>query len=587
MSLEAVYRTHYCGALTSHDVASQVVVCGWVQKRREHGEKLAFIDLRDHTGTLQCVVDEKLNLRTEFVIKISGTLRDRPEGTENPNMATGHIELGDCEVEILNPSEPPPFPIDERVEVDEVTRLRHRYVDLRSRRMQENLRTRADVNTAIRESMSDQGFLELETPLLIASTPEGARDFVVPSRLHQGSFYALPQSPQIFKQLSMVGGMDRYYQIARCLRDEDLRADRQFEFTQLDMEASFVNAVDVMDFVTETVKAATEAVLGFEPGNFVQMTYAEAMNRFGTDKPDLRFEMELTDISSVFSATEARVFQAEYIKALKVPGEEISRNDLDELTKFAISLGAKGLAWFRVLDDSVLDGPMVKFLSEAELTQLIDSLSAAEGDLILAVADTQRVANQVLGQIRVRLGKPQTKTPESDKDLNFVWVTDFPLFEDLDDQSNPIPAHHLFTMPHPEDINRLVRGGGEGLLAIRSLAYDLVLNGWELGSGSIRIHETKIQEQVFAALGMDEAEAQMRFGYILEAFKFGAPPHGGFAMGIDRFVALMVGEENIREVIAFPKTQSGVEPMSGAPSPISEAHLKELGLAVIEPPEKS
>ncbi len=591
------YRTHYCGELSAENISNQVSVCGWVKRRREHGEKLAFIDLYDHTGIIQCVVDEKLNLGGEFVLKITGTVSERPEGTVNPNIKTGDVELTECEVEILNKAEPPPIPLDERVEVDENLRLRYRYLDLRKEKIQKNLRVRAKINEAFRSSMSEQGFLELETPLLIVSTPEGARDFVVPSRLHNGNFYALPQSPQIFKQLAMVGGIDRYYQIARCLRDEDLRADRQFEFMQLDVEASFVNQEDIIEIITAATKNALCAVLGDEISEaveFSEMTYETAMENYGSDKPDTRFEMLLTDITQIFENTQANVFKAECLKAINVLGgvDKISRAQIDDLTDFSKKLGAKGLAWFKVgpkVDAAEsLDGPLTKFLSADEMKALVESVSASSGDLILVIADTHQVANRVLGQIRVQLGTELSLTSgneiQSAEDLNFVWVTDFPLFEGLDETGTPICAHHLFTMPHEDDIDLLVTGGGEGMLKARSLAYDLVLNGWELGSGSIRIHKPDIQERVFAALGLSEEETKKRFGYFLDAYKFGAPPHGGFALGIDRFTALLSGEENIREVIAFPKTQTGQDPMTGAPNRISDIHLKELGVQV--PPEE-
>lgn len=585
VSNESNYRTHYCGEVDSSSIGQSVSVSGWVQRRREHGEKLAFIDLRDHTGIIQCVVDGKVALRSEFVVKITGVVQARPEGTVNQNITTGEIEITECEVEILNSAEPSPIPLDDWVEVDENMRLRHRYLDLRRERMQRNLRVRADVNAAFRAYMDKQGFLEMETPLLIVSTPEGARDFVVPSRMYPGSFYALPQSPQIFKQLAMVGGIDRYYQIARCLRDEDLRADRQFEFMQLDVEASFVNAQEIISFISGVVRDGVDAALKQEIGSSIEfqtMTYEHALENYGSDKPDTRFGMTLIEVTPLFENTGAKVFQAECLKAIGVEGGAtgVSRAQIDELTEFSINLGAKGLAWFRVEGGGTLDGPLAKFLSPEEISGLISETKVEEGDLILVVADVRRVANKVLGQVRLRLGSPKVAPIENLSDLHFVWVTEFPLFEDLDQEGNPIPAHHLFTMPHPEDINLLVKDGGQGMLNIRSLAYDLVLNGWELGSGSIRIHKPEIQERVFAALGLSDEVAQERFGYLLEAYKFGAPPHGGFALGVDRFVAMLLGEENIREVIAFPKTQTGQDPLTSAPGRISERHLKELGIEI-------
>ncbi|MDE0668244.1 MAG: aspartate--tRNA ligase [bacterium] len=570
-------RTHYCGELGVAEAGEQAVVCGWVDRRRTHGEHLAFLDVRDHTGVVQCVVDERIDARAEYVVRIAGAVRMRPEGTANPALATGEIEIGDCRVEILKRAEPLPIPL--HADVDENLRLRYRYLDLRRARLQRNLRIRARVNAAIREAMDAQGFVEIETPMLVASTPEGARDFVVPSRLHPGEFYALPQSPQLFKQLCMVGGLDRYYQIARCLRDEDLRADRQFEFMQLDAEAAFVGAEEIIDFITAAVSHTVEAVTGDPLGEVPVITWNEAMGRYGSDKPDTRFGMELVDCTDLFAATAARVFQVPCVKGITVAGgAEMGRNRIDELTAACKRWGAKGLAWFRVgaaADGSpVLDGALCKFMSPEEQAALPQRLEAAPGDMVMLIADAQRLAERVLGLLRLELGRP----PVSEGALAPLWVVDFPLFEDIDEDGNPQPAHHPFTMPHPDDLDYLVRDGGESLLRVRSQAYDLVINGWELGSGSVRIHDADTQKQVFAALGIDEAEAERRFGFLLEAFGYGAPPHAGFAFGIDRLAALLAGEENIREVIAFPKTQSGADPLTGAPGPIEPRHLTELGL---------
>ncbi|WP_208027863.1 aspartate--tRNA ligase [Rhabdothermincola sediminis] len=571
-------RTDYCGQLGPADVGRAVAVCGWVARRREHGEHLAFVDLRDHTGVVQCVVDGAHDLRSEYVVRVTGLVRSRPEGTENANLATGAIEIGDCHVEVLNPAEPPPFPLDERGEVDEVLRLRHRYLDLRTDRMQRNLRIRARVNSALRQAMERQGFVEIETPMLIASTPEGARDFVVPSRLSPGSFYALPQSPQLFKQLCMVGGVDRYYQIARCLRDEDLRADRQFEFMQLDAEASFVSQEEVLEFISEAVSEAVEAVTGTRPAPFPRISWHEAMERFGSDKPDVRFGMELVELTEVFAGTAFNAFRADCVKGIRVEGgASRTRKQLDELTEQAKRWGAKGLVWMKVEDDRSLTSPVAKFLSEAELQALVERFDPSPGDLLLLVADERAAVQRVLGLLRLELGRP----PVDEGGLNFLWVVDFPLFEGLDEHGRPIPAHHPFTMPHPDDLALLDEDDPARLLAVRSQAYDLVLNGWELGSGSVRIHRADVQRTVFSLLGIDDAEATRRFGFLLDAFRFGAPPHAGFAFGIDRLVALLAGEENIREVIAFPKTQSGVDPLTGAPSAIDPAQLEELGLRLL------
>ena len=569
-------RTDRCGDLRIGDVGRQVTLCGWVDRRREHGEHLAFVDLRDRSGVVQLVIDGAHDLRSEYVLQVTGTVRERPADTANDGLATGAVEVDATDVTVLSTAEPPPFPLDDRIDVDEVVRLRHRYVDLRRPRMQRNLEVRARVNSAIRPAMEEQGFIEVETPMLIASTPEGARDFVVPSRKEPGSFYALPQSPQIFKQLCMVGGVDRYYQIARCLRDEDLRADRQFEFMQLDAEASFVSQDDVLAFISYAISSATEAVTGERPGEIPRMSWHEAMERFGSDKPDIRFGMELVELTGVFADTGFRAFQAPCVKGIRVPGgADLSRNRLDDLTDQCKQWGAKGLVWMKVEDDGI-NSPVAKFLSDEEMDALRSTLEAEVGDLLLIVADERRTVRHVLGLVRLELGRP----PVTEGGLHFLWVVDFPLFEGLDDAGNPIPAHHPFTMPHEEDLDALERGD---LLDVRSRAYDLVLNGWELGSGSVRIHRREIQERIFAILGIGAEESQAKFGFLLDAFRYGAPPHAGFAFGMDRLTAILAGEENIREVIAFPKTQSGADPLTNAPTGIDEHHLTELGLRVLPP----
>ena len=569
-------RTDLCGDLRVGDVGRQVTLCGWVDRRREHGEHLAFVDLRDRSGVVQLVIDGAHDLRSEYVLQVTGTVRERPADTANDGLATGAVEVDATDVTVLSTAEPPPFPLDDRIDVDEVLRLRHRYVDLRRPRMQRNLEVRARVNSAIRQAMEEQGFIEVETPMLIASTPEGARDFVVPSRKEPGSFYALPQSPQIFKQLCMVGGVDRYYQIARCLRDEDLRADRQFEFMQLDAEASFVSQDDVLSFISYAISSATEAVTGERPGEIPRMSWHEAMERFGSDKPDIRFGMELVELTGVFADTGFRAFQAPCVKGIRVPGgADLSRNRLDDLTEQCKQWGAKGLVWMKVEDDGI-NSPVAKFLSDEEIDALRSTLEAEVGDLLLIVADERRTVSHVLGLVRLELGRP----PVTEGGLHFLWVVDFPLFEGLDDAGNPIPAHHPFTMPHEEDLDALERGD---LLDVRSRAYDLVLNGWELGSGSVRIHRREIQERIFAILGIGAEESQAKFGFLLDAFRYGAPPHAGFAFGMDRLTAILAGEENIREVIAFPKTQSGADPLTNAPTGIDEHHLTELGLRVLPP----
>ena len=577
-------RTHRPGELRADHIDACVVVCGWVANRRDHGGVI-FVDLRDATGVVQVVIDPARpdldlghRVRSEWVLRVSGEVRARPAGTENRDMATGLIEVGANAVEVLSESEPIPFPLDDRVDVDEVLRLRHRYLDLRRDPMQRNLRIRAEVNLALRNAMAEQGFCEVETPMLIASTPEGARDFVVPSRLKPGTFYALPQSPQLFKQLLMVGGFDRYFQIARCLRDEDLRADRQFEFMQLDLEMSFADQADVLDAVTRAVRAATAAVRPGEPmGEVPHITWHDAMERYGSDKPDIRFGMELVELTPLFAATEFRAFQGvDAVKGIRVEGQgESSRSAVDGLVDRAKQLGAAGLVWMRVreIDGRVdVESPVTKFLSDAERAGIVSALGAAPGDLVLIAAGPRHPTCHVLGQIRLDLGRPPVT-----EGLAFVWVVDFPLFEGAGDDGAPVPAHHPFTMPHADDLDRLETDP----LAVRSQAYDLVLNGWELGSGSVRIHRSDVQQRIFSLLGITPDEAQSKFGFLLDAFKYGAPPHAGFGMGLDRLVAIFAGEENIREVIAFPKTQSGADPLTNAPSAIDARQLDELGLRLM------
>ena len=578
-------RSHWCGDLRPGHVGEQVSLCGWVKTRREHSEHLAFVDLRDRTGIVQCVVDHAHDLRSEFVVRVTGTVRPRPEGTVNTGLATGEVEVGDCTVEVLSTAEPPPFPVDARADdVEEGTRLRYRYLDLRRERMQRNMGVRATVNSAIRRAMERQGFTEVETPLLMPSTPEGAREFLVPSRLQAGSFYALPQSPQLYKQLLMVGGLERYYQIARCLRDEDLRSDRQYEFTQLDMEMSFVDQDDVLEAIAECVLDAAEAVTGERPGEIPRITWHDAMDRYGTDKPDLRFGMELVELTDVFASTAFQAFAGKAaIKGLRVEGEgDIGRKKLDALTDDAKALGAKGLVWLRVRDPAsvangqlAVEGPAAKFLSDAEVASLRERTGAATGDLLLLVADEWHMTCEVLGGLRNQLGRP----PVSEGPYRYVWVVDFPMFVGLSDDGRPKPAHHPFTRPHDEDAKDLESEP----MKVRSQAYDLVLNGWELGSGSIRIHERDLQQRIFELIGVTPEEADRRFGFFLNPFRYGAPPHGGFAFGVDRLVAILAGEDNIREVIAFPKPQSGVDPMTGAPTAVDDTHLAYLGIRALPP----
>ena len=581
-------RTQLCGSLRPEHIGQTVTLCGWIARRREHGEHLAFLDVRDYSGVVQCVVSDVKDVRNEWVVQITGKVQARPEGTINANLPTGGVELVECQLTVLNAAESPPFPIDARADdVDEGVRLKFRYLDIRRERMQKNLRIRAKVNSAIRGAMEAQNFVEVETPFLMPSTPEGAREFLVPSRKEPGSFYALPQSPQLWKQLLMVAGIDRYYQIARCLRDEDLRADRQYEFMQLDAEMSFVTKDDVLAAISKAVVAAAEAALGQTPPPIERITWHDAMNRFGSDKPDLRFGMELIELTGVFAATEFKAFAtAKSIKGLRVDSATYpeaaasGRSKLDAFTDRAKQMGAKGLVWIKVGDDLALDSPVAKFLSDAERAALLQQMQAKSGDLLLLVADEWSTTCEVLGHLRNDIGRP----PVHEGPYRYVWVIDFPLFVGVNATTGkPQPGHHPFCQPHPDDIERLESDP----MSVRALAYDLVLNGWELGSGSIRIHDPEMQRRVFRQLGISDEDADRRFGFFLQPFKYGAPPHGGFAFGTDRLVAILAGEENIREVIAFPKTQSGSDPMTNAPTPVDPAQLNELGIRLLPPPAKS
>jgi aspartyl-tRNA synthetase len=557
-----------------------VTVAGWVQRRRDHGG-IAFLDIRDATGVIQVVADPAENesvaeLRMEFCISVEGVVRARPEGTENPDLPTGAVEIGAETIIVLSTAETLPFMIDDRVDVDERARLRYRYLDLRRPRMAANLRARSRATAAIRRTLDDQGFLEVETPTLINSTPEGARDMLVPSRLRPGEFYALPQSPQLFKQLLMVSGVERYFQIARCYRDEDFRADRQLEFTQLDLEGSFWGRDDVLDAIEGVLVAATKELRDIDvPRPFPRLTWREAMDRFGTDKPDLRFGSEIVDLSSLFGATDFGVFKTAIesggtIRAINAGPLAWSRARADEMTERVKDLGAKGLVWMVVEDDGSIRSPISKFLSETELSGIQDKLGARSGDVILIAADRWRVAVQVLGGLRNELLRPP-----GHEDLAFLWVVDFPLFEEDEDGSITF-SHHPFTAPVSIDEMR------ERPTEAVSQAYDAVLNGIELGSGSVRIHDPVVQRQVFEILGIADETAEKRFGWFLEALRYGTPPHAGFAFGIDRLVMVLQGESSIREVIPFPKTQSGLDPMTGAPTWVDPVQLEELGVTLTE-----
>lgn len=581
-------RTHTCGELRTGDIQKSVTLMGWVNNRRDHGG-LIFIDLRDRYGITQIVFnveeDEALlkaarDLKSEYVVSVVGTVRERPDETHNSNMPTGDVEVYATEVEILSTSEVPPFVIDRDQEVNEDLRLTYRYLDLRRATLQRNMMIRHKTAQATREYLNRHNFMEIETPFLMKRTPEGARDYLVPSRLQWGSFYALPQSPQIYKQLLMLAGYDRYYQIVKCFRDEDLRSDRQPEFTQIDIETSFLHQNQILELIEGLVCHIYQSVVDIqiEP-NFLKMPFAEAMNRFGSDKPDMRFGMELVDLNAMTANCGFKVFvdtvaNGGHVKAIKLAGgAAVNRARLDKLTDTAKSFGAKGLIWIKVSDDG-LQSPVAKFLNDAAQQAILQLTNASVGDLILVVADNWQTTTNVLGRLRLELAKEHNLIDTHQ--LCFLWVTDFPLLEWDEDEQRWGAMHHPFTSPREEDIPLFASDPG----AIRAKAYDLVLNGVELGGGSIRIHRQDWQSQMFDALGMSKEEAETKFGFLLRAFQYGAPPHGGIALGFDRFVALLCGEDNIRQVIAFPKTNRATSPMDGAPAQVEEKLLKELGLTV-------
>ncbi len=590
-------RSHKCGELNTQHLGQTVALCGWVHRRRDHGGVI-FIDLRDRAGLVQVVFDPDAadsfaiaeHVRSEYVLRIEGIVRNRPEGTQNANIGTGEIEVLGKHIEVLNESETPPFPLESDIEVNEETRLKYRYIDLRRTVMQQKMKVRRDVSRYLRQFLDANEFFEIETPYLTKATPEGARDYIVPSRTHQNAFFALPQSPQLYKQLLMIAGMDRYYQIVRCFRDEDLRADRQPEFTQLDIETSFMSEQNIMDIMETMIRGLFADIINVDLGEkFPVITYAEAMRRFGSDRPDLRIPLELVDIADEMREVDFKVFSgpandpAGRVVALRLPeGGDLSRSNIDELTKFVGIYGAKGLAYIKVNDLSAgsegLQSPIVKFAPDEVWAKVMAKVSAQNGDLIFFGADKAHIVNEALGALRVKLGLDRNLLTGDWKPL---WVVDFPMFA-WDEKAQRFSAiHHPFTAPScsPEELQATP---GTAL----SRAYDLVLNGTEVGGGSIRINRTEMQQIVFKILGISEAEAREKFGFLLDALKYGAPPHGGIAFGLDRLVMLMTGASSIRDVIAFPKTQTAACPLFNAPAPVSEEQLKELGIRLRKPDGK-
>ncbi|MBI5562862.1 MAG: aspartate--tRNA ligase [Deltaproteobacteria bacterium] len=592
--LGGLKRTCYCGEVNAAHTGAAITLMGWVQRRRDHGG-LIFIDLRDREGIVQLVFspdaptvhDKAHELRSEYVIAVRGTVRKRPPGTENPSLKTGLVEVAVSELRLLNDSAPLPFVLEDDTDVAEMTRLKYRYLDLRRPALQKKLLLRHKVAMAARNYLAENGFLEIETPVLTKSTPEGARDFLVPSRLTPGSFYALPQSPQLFKQILMIGGFDRYFQIVRCFRDEDLRADRQPEFTQIDAEMSFVEREDVMVIMEGLIRRIFKEGLGLDLATpFPRLTYKEAVGRFGVDNPDVRFGLELKDLTETVRSSGFKVFadtaaKGGVVKAICAKGcAEFSRKELDDLTAIAVSFGAKGLAWVKLTPEG-WHSPIAKFLSDGVKAAIAGALDAATGDLLLFAADRPAIANTVLGRLRLNVGNRLGIVPK--EGFNFVWVTEFPMLDYDETEKRCVAVHHPFTAPMDEDIGKL----DAEPLSVRAKAYDLVLNGSEIGGGSIRIHRSDVQSRIFSKLGIGEEEARSRFGFLLDALSYGTPPHGGIAFGLDRIMAIMTGSDSIRDTIAFPKTQKAADMMSEAPSTVDQKQLDEISIRVVKKAAKT